>query len=926
MPPPIEGKEAIKEFFTEMFQTFPDLSVTLIRPPLVAGDIAVVEHIMTGTHLGDLDLGPMGIVPPTENSFQNIHMDIWEFEEGKVKKATTYDDMASQLVQLGILPAPEPIDPTTLVPSFTLPEPVPTDMTVMEISEELAARYSAHDAAGLAEMISPDAEVTIPTFPMPIGRDALIASMEMMDFAGFPDITAETVRTVDMGDGWALAERVFRGTHGGPYLGVEATGLPIELRAGILFRIDEDGLITNFYGYWDNLTVMAQLGLLAPPPPLPEVLPVGHHKLDMVYESVQDFALAPEERADGLYLVSTQEAIFDAREVILTFDDGTVLELTGRSRGEHQELKVVFDDAGVAVNAVGASYGTLEIFGPQDEVLFRGAYTAEDEATLSPEFQALGFSSKFKSVALGQNAYDGHTCTATVDGNMVPDPDDPEKLILLATGDAMLDKIITTKPPTGSHTTEAWFRYTQDYGLVPDQREDGLYLVSTTQAIAVCDKFTYVFDTGEEITGNVVASGDRQELKVIFDENGVPVQAVGTSYGVTMKGIDSYGNTREGVMSMKVSVDLSPDMQPVGMTGEMVCLAQLSGKFGNYIATDYLVATPEPDPEDPAQMVYHAMGTGEMTEVTGFSSVGIHSMQLQAGLNMISVPLKPLGDYTARSLAEELGATVVIRYDKETNSFVGFTMEMPDDGYAIEAGVGYIVNVLKPMEVEFMGTIWGNVSLPEIEAAPPLRTSAWAFLVSGSVLDGEGMSAEDGGYMLTAKNLRTGATAIEKVDTSGYFAAIWADLSRKAVAEAGDKVEVAVIDSRGKVVSGPFVHDITLDGIRNAVVKVQLRLGDIIPEKSALLQNYPNPFNPETWIPFHLKGEASVSIRIFNLSGQLIKTLDLGHMDAGVYVSRTKAAYWDGKNEAGEDVSSGIYFYNISAGDFSDIKKMIIRK
>jgi hypothetical protein len=301
-------------------------------------------------------------------------------------------------------------------------------------------------------------------------------------------------------------------------------------------------------------------------------------------------------------------------------------------------------------------------------------------------------------------------------------------------------------------------------------------------------------------------------------------------------------------------------------------------------------------------------------------------MQLQAGLNMISVPLKPLGDYTARSLAEELGATVVIRYDKETNSFVGFTMEMPDDGYAIEAGVGYIVNVLKPMEVEFMGTIWGNVSLPEIEAAPPLRTSAWAFLVSGSVLDGEGMSAEDGGYMLTAKNLRTGATAIEKVDTSGYFAAIWADLSRKAVAEAGDKVEVAVIDSRGKVVSGPFVHDITLDGIRNAVVKVQLRLGDIIPEKSALLQNYPNPFNPETWIPFHLKGEASVSIRIFNLSGQLIKTLDLGHMDAGVYVSRTKAAYWDGKNEAGEDVSSGIYFYNISAGDFSDIKKMIIRK
>jgi flagellar hook assembly protein FlgD len=109
-------------------------------------------------------------------------------------------------------------------------------------------------------------------------------------------------------------------------------------------------------------------------------------------------------------------------------------------------------------------------------------------------------------------------------------------------------------------------------------------------------------------------------------------------------------------------------------------------------------------------------------------------------------------------------------------------------------------------------------------------------------------------------------------------------------------------------------------------VKVQLRLGDIIPEKSALLQNYPNPFNPETWIPFHLKSEASVSIRIFNLSGQLVKTLDLGNMDAGVYVSRTKAAYWDGKNEAGEEVSSGIYFYTLQAGDFNSTKKMVVRR
>jgi hypothetical protein len=293
---------------------------------------------------------------------------------------------------------------------------------------------------------------------------------------------------------------------------------------------------------------------------------------------------------------------------------------------------------------------------------------------------------------------------------------------------------------------------------------------------------------------------------------------------------------------------------------------------------------------------------------------------------MVSMPLKPIEPYNARSLAEELGATVVIRYDKDTSKFVGFTCEHPGDGFPILEGEGYIVNVLKATEVEFLGTIWGNVPLHEFDAAPPANRSAWAFVVSGSVLDGETMSASDGGYILAAKNLRTGTTTTEIVDTSGYFAAVWADLSRKAVVEAGDEVEVAVIDSRGKVVSGPFVYDVTLDGIRRAVVNVELRLGDIIPEKTALLQNYPNPFNPETWMPFHLTDATAVSIKIFSANGQLVRTLDLGHKDAGVYVSRSKAAYWDGKNEAGEEAASGIYFYTIQAGDFTAARKMVIAR
>lgn len=96
------------------------------------------------------------------------------------------------------------------------------------------------------------------------------------------------------------------------------------------------------------------------------------------------------------------------------------------------------------------------------------------------------------------------------------------------------------------------------------------------------------------------------------------------------------------------------------------------------------------------------------------------------------------------------------------------------------------------------------------------------------------------------------------------------------------------------------------------------------PKFSALAQNFPNPFNPETWIPYQLSEDNIVTIRIFNTSGALIRELDLGHKPAGFYVSRDRAAYWDGRNECGEKVASGIYFYSIHAGDLAAVKKMVV--
>ena len=93
-----------------------------------------------------------------------------------------------------------------------------------------------------------------------------------------------------------------------------------------------------------------------------------------------------------------------------------------------------------------------------------------------------------------------------------------------------------------------------------------------------------------------------------------------------------------------------------------------------------------------------------------------------------------------------------------------------------------------------------------------------------------------------------------------------------------------------------------------------------------LLRNYPNPFRLETWIPYRLAEKASVTLTIYDRSGRLIRTLDVGHQIAGAYESRFKAAYWDGRNELAERVASGIYFYHLSAGDSSITRKMVILK
>ena len=110
------------------------------------------------------------------------------------------------------------------------------------------------------------------------------------------------------------------------------------------------------------------------------------------------------------------------------------------------------------------------------------------------------------------------------------------------------------------------------------------------------------------------------------------------------------------------------------------------------------------------------------------------------------------------------------------------------------------------------------------------------------------------------------------------------------------------------------------------LVYLQQLLATARPEKTQLFANYPNPFNPETWIPYELATDTHVKITIYNTQGVVIRTLQFGHQSAGYYTGRDRAAYWDGRNALGEQVASGLYFYQLETDEMSLMRKMVILK
>ena len=311
--------------------------------------------------------------------------------------------------------------------------------------------------------------------------------------------------------------------------------------------------------------------------------------------------------------------------------------------------------------------------------------------------------------------------------------------------------------------------------------------------------------------------------------------------------------------------------------------------------------------------------TQEVSEQFG----NVFNVTLAKGLNMLSLPLASLTPMTAKSLVAITGATTVITLDAANQQFVAWTPSAPDDGFSIEGGKGYIVNVPATRNFSFVGAPWTNQT-EGAAAAPTISTGmpqeAWAFVVAGHL---EGKPTFDG-YQVIVRNLRTNST-ITTLVREDYFAAATADLTRRSVVRVGDIVEARVISPDGNFESQTLSFKVTPEDLANAVLSVKFdSIGQ--PTQNLLLQNYPNPFNPETWIPYQLSEGSSVSVSIYDTTGQLIRTLPLGFQAAGFYNSRERAAYWDGRNALGERVASGIYFYQLTTPSFQQTRRLVIVK
>lgn len=322
----------------------------------------------------------------------------------------------------------------------------------------------------------------------------------------------------------------------------------------------------------------------------------------------------------------------------------------------------------------------------------------------------------------------------------------------------------------------------------------------------------------------------------------------------------------------------------------------------------------------------NALGTG-----------GASAINLVAGNNLVGVPLDPAaGGLSMISDAVTLSqgaVSAVVVSNAAGNGFNTIAQAGdPGDG-PIMGGVGYIVVSGVAASIPVVGMAWDN-SMADAgmtasnggngaATAPSIGFQTPVLQVQGKLIDEAGMVLGDG-LNVSVRNVTRGTT-LGSTTAADDYSMTFVKLDTSA-AKVGDVLEIRADSSNPLIGVRPVQHVVTAADVLDSRIDLPDLVTYEIPAQTELLANYPNPFNPETWIPFRLAEDSNVSLSIYGASGSLVRTIDIGFTPAAVYEGRSDAIYWDGRNDFGEQVSSGIYFYHLSAGEFSATRKMVIVK
>ena len=334
-----------------------------------------------------------------------------------------------------------------------------------------------------------------------------------------------------------------------------------------------------------------------------------------------------------------------------------------------------------------------------------------------------------------------------------------------------------------------------------------------------------------------------------------------------------------------------------------------------------------------AMGILAGMKTPTSVRLTGkpLGNNGTSIISLNQGLNVVGLPLRDSRINRVSDLLNLDGIqgnvpVVIVTVDGDFKS-VGRAGDPGD--IPITGGQGFLLTVQRAARVTLSGEGWTNDSVtaaPQILTRLPVRHTTPVLALRGSIID-EATGANRSGFRVAVKNLSTGRqVATTAGDAEAGYRLAMVDIKTMRAAQVGDTLEISAQSTNPFIGVEPLRYAMTAEDVLQGWIQLPALVAYEIPKETELLANYPNPFNPETWIPYRLAEDAEVSLTIYDANGQLVRTIDVGHRVAAVYERRSKAIYWDGRNNLGEQVASGVYFYHLSAGDYSQTRKMLILK